>query len=238
MGLFDFLLSEEKKIKKHHRRLNNRDAQPEDRELSARWLADNGSPQALLALLSRFDMQNVEHQLKDAGEKELVYALIAEHGDRAIEPLVSWLRVCKQVAQPLRLLEDLTTPDQAVEVVFGLLEQERKRDDFKPGKKKKLLIWLADQRHDGAIEAAMPFLADFDEGVRYAAAEVIIGQEDEAGREPLLEVLSNPEEESNRLKVRIAEVFANRRWSIAEVPEVADRLPNGYAVRDVRIVSA
>ena len=38
MGLFDFFLSDEKKIAKHQRRLTNRDSQPEDREASARWL--------------------------------------------------------------------------------------------------------------------------------------------------------------------------------------------------------
>ncbi len=64
MGFFDLFMSDEKKIKKHHRRLTNRDAQDEDREASAHWLADNGTPEALLALLSRFDMA-LDHQLKD-----------------------------------------------------------------------------------------------------------------------------------------------------------------------------
>lgn len=236
MGLFDLFLSDERKIKKHHRRLNNRDAQEEDRELSARWLAENGSPQALLALLSRFDM-NLEHQLKDSGEKDLVYALLARQGDALLDPLHAWLARCKQVAHPLRLLAEQTDPEKAIAVVYDLLEAERARDDFKADKKKKLLIWLADQQHEGAIEAAMPFLSDFDEGVRYAAAEVIIAQEDDAGRAPLLAVLADPEEESNRLKVRVSEVFAARRWAIDEAPEVADRLPNGYAVRDARVVS-
>ena len=68
MGLFDFMLSPEKKIAKHVRRLTNRDAQPEDREGSAAWLAQHGTPQAILGLLSRFDMQ-LEHHLKDRSEQ-------------------------------------------------------------------------------------------------------------------------------------------------------------------------
>jgi len=236
MGMFDFLLSEEKKIKKNQRRLINRDAQPEDREISAKWLADNGSPNALLALLSRFDMV-LEHQLKNQGEVEYIYSLAARKGPAILEPLQAWLRQCRQVATPLRLYEEVAGHDRAVHMVYELLEKERARDLFKPGKKKKLLVWLAEVKHEGAIEAAVPFLKDFDEGVRYAAAEVVITQDDEVGRLPLLEALAQPDEESNRLKVRIAEVFASRRWSIEGVDGVAELLPEGYAVRDGRIVT-
>lgn len=237
MGVFDFLLSDEKKIKKHQRRITNRDAQPDDRELSARWLAENGTPQALLALLSRFDMV-LDHQLKDQGEKDLAYGLLAAHGRKVVEPLEAWLRRCKSLGMPLRLHEEVCGRDATVELVYELLEKEKERQDFRADKKKKLLIWLADVRHPGAVAAAEPFLADFDEGVRYAAAEVIIAQEGEGGRPALLAALVNPEEESNRLKVRIAEIFATRRWSVQGEEGVAASLPEGYRVQNDRIVTA
>jgi hypothetical protein len=236
MGMFDFLLSEAKKIKKNQRRLINRDAQPEDREISAQWLANNGSPNALLALLSRFDM-TLDHQLKNQGEIEYIYSLAAHKGTAIVEPLQAWLRRCRQVGTPLRLYEEMAGHEPAVEMVYELLEKELAREDFKAIKKKKLLVWLAEVRHEGAIAAAAPFLEDFDEGVRYAAAEVIITQKDDAGRLPMLRALANPEEESNRVKVRVAEVFASRRWPVDDVEGVAERLPDGYAVRDGRIVS-
>jgi len=236
MGLFDFFLSDEKKLQKHQRRLTNRDSQPEDREASARWLADNGSQQALLALLTRFDMA-LEHQLKDSGEKDLVYALLASKGANAIEPTVAWLKTCRQVVLPLRLYEELTDKGRTIERACELLAAERARDDFKPDKKKRLLVWLAEQRHPSATAAAAPFLADFDEGVRYAALEVLAAQDDASAREPLLDALLRPDEESNRVRVRIADVFANRRWAV-DPAKVADRLPNGYSVRDNRIVGA
>ena len=142
MGLFDFFLNEDGKITKNQRRLVNRDAQPEDREAAARWLADNGSPKSLLALCSRFDMA-LEHQLKDAGEKDLAYALLAGKGAAAVEAVQAWLKTCKQVAQPLKLYEELVGREKAVEFALDLLDAERKRDDFKPDKKKRLLVWLA-----------------------------------------------------------------------------------------------
>ena len=236
MGVFDFFLSEEKKLQKHQRRLTNRDKQPEDREASARWLDEKGDKRALLALMSRFDM-NLDHQLKDQTEKDVVYGLLAAHGSEVVEPLEVWLRQCKQLGMPLRLHEQVAGRDRTISVVYELLAKEASRQDFKADKKKKMLIWLADVRHPGAVDAAAPFLTDFDEGVRYAAAEVVIAQEGDAGRLPLLRVLASADEESNRLKVRIADVFATRRWPIDGVDDVATRLPQGYRVDSGRIVA-
>jgi len=239
MGLFDFMLSPEKKIAKHVRRLTNRDSQPEDREASAAWLADQGTPQAILGLLSRFDMQ-LDHQLKDQGEKEQLFDLLVSLGKPVVEPTRVWLRQCKSFARPLALLGHLEGQDAAIQAAFEILEIEQQDgNDFKPQKKKAVLIWLADRRHDEAIDRATPFLDDFDEGVRYAAAEVIIAQKDDAGIEPLLGVLTNAEEDSNRLRVRLCEVFAQRRWPVGESEAaLADSLPNGFALSQGRIVKA
>jgi len=236
MGLFDFFLSDEKKIAKHQRRLTNRDSQPEDREASARWLVDQGSPPSLLALLARFDV-SLDHQLKDKGEKDLVYALASSKGTEIIAPLHVWLRKCKSVALPLRLLEDLAGKSVAVDTTCELLEAERARDDFKPAKKKALLIWLANERHEKCLTTASPFLDDFDEGVRYAAAEVIIAQKEDAGAEFLLTVLTNPEEESNRLKIRVCEIFEQRKWSVGDAATaLADTLPENFRVESGRVM--
>lgn len=235
MGLLDFFLSEDKKIQKHQRRLTNRDVQVEDREASAQWLADNGSGKSLVALLSRFDM-NLENQLKDRAEKDFVYGLLVQKGEAVVKPLTVHLKRCRQFALPIRLLAELQGDEAAIEQVFGLLEHEREKDDFKPEKKTHLLVWLAERRHPGVLEAARPFLADFDEGVRCSAAEAMIAQGDEAARAPLLDALANPEEDSNRLRVRIADVFAQRRWSTGDV-DVSSALPDGYVARDGRIVT-
>jgi hypothetical protein len=236
MGLFDYFLSDEKKIGKHQRRLTNRDAQPEDREASAHWLVEQGSPRCLLALLARFDIA-LDHQLKDKAEKELIFALAASQGEKIVEPLRVWLKRCKSVAWPLRMFVDIAGKGAAITVVCELLEIERARDDFKPAKKKELLIWLASARHEICLPTASPFLGDFDEGVRYAAAEVIIAQKDPLGAEALLTVLVNPSEESNRLKIRICEVFEQRQWRVGEAaPQLAQTLPETFQVKGGRVM--
>ena len=234
MGIFDLFMSDEKKIKKHHRRLTNRDAQDEDREASAHWLSDNGTPQAILSLLSRFDMA-LDHQLKDASEKDLVEDLVRHKGAAAAPTVRQWLKKCKVTARPLQLLSDVEGPQAAMDMALELLEDERTQDPFKPEKKKKLLIWLAERTDDRSVEAAAHYLDDFDEGVRYAAAEVLIAEGSEQSRKELCRVFSNEDEDSNRLKVRVIEVFISRRWALDD-PNAVHELPVGFRVDNGRFL--
>lgn len=228
MGIFDMFLSEEKRIQKQQRTLTNRDAQAEDREAAARWLAENGSPKAVVALLTRFDMK-LENQLKDSGERDFVYALVANLGDAVERPLARHLQRCESIALPMRLMEELQGEEATIQTVFALLQREVEKDDFKPRRKTDLLVWLAKRQHAGAVEAAAPLLKDFDENVRYAAVEVIAAQGADASA--LLEpVLVNPEEEANRLKVRIAELFQQRGWTVSDAEAFAAALPPSFAL--------
>ena len=237
MGFFDFFLNEEARIQKNQRTLTNRDVQPEDRDAAARWLAANGKPKSLVALLTRFDL-NLENQLKDKNEKEVVYKLLEEAGAAAVRPIERHLEKCRQIAIPLKLYVALQGEAAAIEKVVQLLEAERAKDDFKPQKKVDLLVWLVDRRHPHAISAATPFLEDFDENVRYAAMEVIAAQQDDAARIPLEHVLRNKAEESNRLRIRVAELFVQRRWALTDTEGVMAGAPVGYEVREGRLTAA
>jgi len=237
MGFLDIFLSDDKKIQKRQRTLTNRDSQAEDREIAARWLTDNGSGKALLSLLSRFDMQ-LEHQLNDRDERELVFALAMSKGQDVVKPLRAHLKKCKKFAMPIRLYRELQGEQATIEFVFDLLQIELDKDDFKPGKKTDMLVWLTDHKHPRMIASATPFLQDFDEGVRCAAAEVIISQQDDAGRDVLEAAFANPEEDSNRLRVRLAEVFAARRWSVVDQDGVAANLPPSHKLADGRVATS
>lgn len=241
MGLLDWLFpSEEQKIATHIRTLTDRDSQPEDREASAHALVATGEPQALLGLLSRFDVQ-LENQMKDAAEKDHVQALaLSLGGAKMKEPLEAWLKRCRVFARPLSMYEDLYGRHAAITIALTVLDVEFKKNDLnKPQKKREMLIWLADNKDDRLLDASLKFLDDFDEGVRYAAGEVIISQEDDRGRLPLLARFADDDEDSNRVKTRWAEVFISRRWSVKEHEEaLAKRPPHGYTVANGRIAKS
>lgn len=235
MFLLDIFMSEDKKVERHIRRLTDRDSQPEDRDASARFLAERGSRTAIIGLLQRFDL-NLEHQMKDSAEKDVLYGRLLALGPKVSEPLRAWVRQCKQFAMPIKLLAELESMQAAIDVTYELLQLEIDRDDFKPEKKKALLVWLAEVKNNpSAVEHAAPFLVDFDEGVRYAACEVCITAGTELAGEKLQVVFTNPREESGRLRTRVAEVYVQRGWQANE--NVSEGLPGGFRWKDGRIVA-
>lgn len=234
MGLFDFFTAEGK-FKRHLRRAADRDMPAEDRDISIRWLADNGSERAISGLLARFDV-SLTQQIKDTNEKELVFQLLVGLGEKVLEPTRAHIKQCKQFVLPLRLLEHFRGPAEATSVALELLENERKTSAFYPDKKKHLLVWLTGRADAKVAQAALPFLGDYHEDVRYAAAEVLMHHGGPEVRVPLLDALARPEEDSNRLKHRICEFLSSRGWS-AEGVDLQGRLPPGFAVDHDRIVS-
>src|SRR5262249_10537617 len=121
MGIFDFFLSEEARIQKNQRTLTNRDVQAEDRDKAARWLADQGSPKAIVALLTRFDM-NLENQLKDKAEKDFVYGLVAGMGEQALRALERHIEKCRQIALPMRMFVELKGEEAGILKAYEILE--------------------------------------------------------------------------------------------------------------------
>ncbi len=238
MGFLDALFGPEKQILQKSRKLANIFAQPEDREAAARWLADEGSDQAILGLLGRFDV-SIENSMKDAAEKELVTELLRGMGGAVLGPARRYVRRCKNMAWPLRVIEDAGGREDALASVLEMLDEEAAREDFKPDRKRNLLVKVADYRDPRIVPSAVRFLGDFDEGVRYAAAEAVLAQGTTDGREGLLAVLANPAEESNRLRARIADAFATRGWTLGDrARDVAARPPAGWQVRGQTLVRA
>lgn len=237
MAFFDFLFGGPAgQIKKHTRRVADRDAQAEDREASARWLAENGSDEAILGLFNRFNLQ-LEHSLKDQREKEYVLDLLAERGLDAARHARAFARTSPNFAWPLRLVERLEGAGAGVEVLLDLLGEEKLENEWKPEKKRTLLISLAERKDARIVPAATRFLGDFDEGVRNAAVEAIAAQDGDAAREPLLAALRNQKEESTRIRGRLAEVFATRRWELPDDAWLFGNVPAGYRVVENRLVA-
>jgi len=234
MGLFDFFTGgKEGQLKRHARRLKNLNAQAEDRQVSAHWLAEEGSEEAVLGLLGRFEI-NYEQRMKDSQEKDLVFDLLRGMGAGRVGPGVrQWVRKNQAFARPLQLVEELEGTEAAVDVLLDMLGREV--DPFKPEKKRQILIKLAEYRDARIIERVPACLHDFDEGIRYAAAEALLAQEaaDETVRAELAKALANRQEESNRLRVRIAEAFHQRSWTLGEHAEaVAERPPVGWTLTE------
>ena len=227
MAFYDFLLGGRRQLQANIKRLIDRNAQAEDREGSARWLADNGSEEALYGMFGRFDLQ-VEHSLKDRKEKELVFELLLEKGQSILPIARRFATASPNFQYAVRIVERLSSTEEAVALLLELLSKESIENEFKTEKKRTLLIALAERKDPRICPAAAPFLDDHDEGVRAAAVEAIGAQSEEAPQTLLLKALSNKREESTRIRGRLGEIFAERKWPLPDDPWLLNHLPQGF----------
>ena len=230
MGFFDFLFggSEDSQLKRHAKKVNNLNAQADDRLASAQWLAENKSEDAIAALLKRFSL-TYEQRMKDTDEKQAIYDLLETIGPKVTPATKAWIRKHDQFAIPLGLISRFEGEEAKVSSLLDLLGLEV--DPFKPKKKEQILLHLAKSKDQRIIDRVPHCLKDFDEGVRYAAVEALAAQESDECRVSLAEALSNPNEESNRFRCRIAEIFHQRNWSLGEETDlVAENPPSQFQV--------
>lgn len=223
MSIFDKIFGSS--FTKHSRRIGSRDAQAEDREASARWLLDDGSEAAVKAVYKRFELQ-LEHTLKDKQEKQKVFDMLVDHGKPAVAAARAFATTSVHFQWAVQLIDAVEGTDAGTETLLALLSAQRVEDEFKPEKKRTLLLSLAERKSPAIVEAATRFLTDFDEGVRHAAIEAIAAQNGDGAI--LVSALLNPKEDSTRIRGRLAEIFANKGWQVPEDAHFASRLPPGF----------
>ena len=129
MGFFDFLFggSEDSQLKRHAKKVNNLNAQADERLASAQWLAENKSDDAIAALLKRFSL-TYEQRMKDSDEKQAIYNLLESIGPKVTPATKAWIKKNDQFAIPLGLISRFEGEEAKVTSLLDLLGLEV--DDF------------------------------------------------------------------------------------------------------------
>jgi hypothetical protein len=224
---------------KNAARAVNKYAQSPDRMKALQALRDDGSTEALYALMKRFGMM-YDKSIEDEQEKEWVFELLVEKGASVLPALKKYLLSADSISWPLRLLDKVVDGKEGrIDVIAEVLERHEPGYERDPTKKIQLLTHLAGLKQERVPPLVVPYLADMDEGVRYAAVEALMKQGDESvGRMPLLDLFAK--EESLRLRLRIADGFAELGWPVADRRgDVEKVLPESFQIEargaDVRI---
>jgi putative lipoic acid-binding regulatory protein len=231
MGLLD-LFSKERTRERTVNKAINKYAQSPDRLKALQSLAADGSPEALYGMLRRFGMM-YDKTIDDEQEKEWVFETLVSKGGVVLDPLKKYMLAADSISWPLRLLDKIVaTKDEVVDAIAQVMERHEPGYERDPTKKIQLLNHLAAIKSPRVSALVRPYLADMDEGVRYAAVEAMLCQEDEAAaREPLLEQFVSDGEDSKRLRIRIADGFAQLGWALGDKrAEVEKRLPETFQI--------
>jgi HEAT repeat protein len=232
MGLLDFFSKEkreERALVNLIRRATHKYMQSPERYRAMEALANLGSERALYGLLSRFGMV-YDKSIEDEQEKEWAFDTLAGKGPAALPAVKRYLRSADSVSWPLRLLPKIATKEQEFALVQEVLAEHEPGYERDPTKKVQLLRHLSQLKEPKAPGLVVPYLGDMDEGVRFAAAESLLRLKDEAVARPaLLQQFVSDTEESLRLRIRIAEGFAELGWLVQDQRKaVQEKLPEGF----------
>lgn len=235
MGFFDLLSKErrdERARSKNIQRALNKYAQSADRMRALEALAEDGSDESCYALLRRFGLM-YDKTIEDEQEKEWVFETLCAKARRSLPAVKRYLLSADSISWPLRVLdkivEDKAEELAVIEEVLARHEPGYERD---PTKKIQLLHHLGQIRDPKVAVLIVPYLKDMDEGVRYTAAESLVRQKnEEIAREPLLQLFTSDEEESLRIRIKIAEGFAELSWLVhGHRQAVEKKLPETYTL--------
>ncbi|HVU00394.1 MAG TPA: HEAT repeat domain-containing protein [Polyangiaceae bacterium] len=240
MGLFDFLGKKNdtaaapkkggsRDIARLARLAGEKMAQDYDRQEAIQELSKMGTAEAAEALLRRFAF-TMEPSITDHEEKESAVEGIVAAGKAAIEPIRRYAARAESLTWPLKVLKRIVPEEQMVDELLALLDQFDTEYMRNPEPKLQLISVLEEYKNDAVRAAVEPFLTDVNEPVRFHAAGTVFAMDNAESVAALVEALG--QEESLRVKNRIAQGLSERRWTVPEAHVAAcrDALPPGFSV--------
>jgi len=236
------LFSKERSLQRARKKALDKLAQSPERWAALEKLRDEGSEESLVVLCRRLAITSSK-LVEDQQEKEWVVEALSGMGERAVPALARYLKEAESLAYPLRILETVARGPEVLEIIDAILAVETPDYTRDPGRKLDVINFLGE--HQGisdqdAVSRVLPYLADFDENVRYAAVSAIALRPTPDAAEPLVTALLRPEEESRRLKLRIGEVLAEADLDLAgrkdEVAALFDDILADYRLHRDRLV--
>jgi hypothetical protein len=193
--------------------------------------AKRHTEEAVVALLGRFGFIYDSNIVNDEEEKNLVYEGLVALGNRILPQLRRHLKNAPTLSWGLRILNEICDHETTWQVVSEVMKDYEPGYERDPSKKLQLMTFLGDLKDQRAVEVLIPFLGDQDETVRFVTVESLLKQGDERAREPLLQLMTNEEEESGRIKHRIAEGFAETGWQVKGFRGTVEKiLPSEFIV--------
>src|SRR2546422_5319661 len=231
MGLLDMLGmgGPDAKVRRLQKKASQKFGPAENRQGAIEELGALKTEAAVEALLLRYTFR-VDPGITDDEEKARVLALITQAGDVALGPVKRFIATRDEISWPLRALDALLPEAEVVKFLVEVAKKIGGEYSRVPEKKVLLLHALSAHKALEIAPAVLPFLDDMDDEVQIAAAEVIVKQQEPAGREPVIQHFLKAHEGSNaRVREALAGLLADSGWDVkGYTPKVEAALPPGY----------
>ena len=227
MGFKDLFSKEGRKERSLHKNIGkaaNKLIKPDDRRPALWSLLEDGSAEAVTGLLKRFTFIYDTNMVMDEEEKKMIYDGLLELGEPIMPSVRKHLHSSPTLSWGLRLVNEICDRETVWSVLEELLRDYEPGYERDPSRKDQLMTFLGDFIDPRAVAALIPFLEDDDEGVRFTTVESLLRQKDEEAREGLLKLMTSEEEESLRIKHRIAEGFNDTCWQVKGYKGTVEKL--------------
>jgi HEAT repeat protein len=238
MGLFDLFKGAPKGDRKERPKGNpaakwadrlEKRAQNYDRQEAIQALAEMGTPEAVEVLLKRFTF-HMDPSITDQEEKDAAFRGVLRAGKDAIPPVRTFAAKAESLAWPMKIVKELVGEEEYVEELLTWLAKWDTEYAKFIDPKVQLLTALEEYRHPQIREEVERFLEDVNEPARFHAVATLVAQNDPAALPALSRVLLD--EESVRVRLKIAEGLAAHGWTVVDDARDAVRkaLPPAYAI--------
>lgn len=231
MGLLDYIGmgGPEGKIRRLSKKLQEKFGPPENRQGAIEELGELRTPPAIDALLYRYTFR-VDPGITDDEEKARVLALVLQAADTALPAVKRFILTRDEISWPLRALSNLLSEEALVKFLVEVANKCAAEYSRVPEKKVLILHSLMAHKSPEITPAVLPFLEDMDDEVQIATAEVIVKQQDDAGREPIIKHFLAAHEKSNaRVREALAGLLTESPWDVKGfTPSVEAALPQAY----------
>jgi HEAT repeat protein len=225
--MFDFLRTRSP-IEKLTKRVTETAGEDGPRIEAAQKLADMESPEATFALAKRFTISS-KVITQDIEEKRMVVNMLAAKGERAVEPLLRFLKAYHQVEWPVQALARILPTEQLIPRLVTVLEDVAQNPFTSPEHRSSLIKAMHGHVTPEIAAVLRKSLDDDDDDVRIAAVHAV-AEMGESARELLLEAFVSAEDRP-RIRIAIAEVFADHDWAVKGFrPTIEANLPDGFHI--------
>ncbi len=243
MGLFDIFKGKgdakpkarDKDIARMQKLVSTKMSQNYDRQEALDELGRIETAQSSVALLKRFDW-TMEPSITDQDEKETAMRGIIAAGESALDPIRDHCKKAESLTWPLRILKGIVSSDRYVEELLGILDLFDTEYVRNPEPKIQLITLLEEHPSADVRIAVEPFLQDASEPVRFAAVTTVFKMDDTESVPSLIAGIV--EEESLRVRNRIAQGFLDRDWEVPEslTESFEEALPPDYSLDGSKVL--
>jgi HEAT repeat protein len=244
MALFDFLGKKkgeaaprkvsERELGKLEKLVGTKLSQNYDRQEAIEELSRIGTAASAGVLLKRFTW-HMDPSITDQEEKESALRGVVAAGEAALDPIREFCRKAESLTWALKAVREIVPKERYPEELLSLLDQFDTEYVRNPEPKVQLLAALEEYPSEEVRIAVEPFVQDMSEPVRFTAVTTLFAMGDAASVPTLVTALE--EEESLRVKNRIAQGLGERGWEIpSELADACRRgLPPEFALQGATV---